>query len=134
MLCFRTLLAHNSWLINDQESNLLIDLKPLFPTPKIIPPLDQQLPNESRRFWAAVTTAIKSKQFTEATKLKQELEERQREKATERKEKNEEWRPRFFTNAVTTNGKPDLTDDGRKALEGLQAEDYGLRESEVTGA
>ncbi|MCJ1452751.1 hypothetical protein MMC28_003094 [Mycoblastus sanguinarius] len=121
-------------LSGSRESNLLIDLKPLFPTPKIIPPLDQQLPNESRRFWAAVTTAIKSKQFTEATKLKQELEERQREKATERKEKNEEWRPRFFTNAVTTNGKPDLTDDGRKALEGLQAEDYGLRESEVTGA
>lgn len=70
----------------------------------------------------------------EATKLKQEIEERQRDKATQRAEKNEEWMPRFFIDAVTANGRPDLTEDGRKALQGLQAEDYGLKDSEVTGA
>ena len=112
----------------------MLDLKPLFPTAKIIPPIDQQLPNESQRFWAGVTSAIKSKQYTEATKLKQEIEERQRDKATQRAEKKEAWRPRFFTDAVTANGKPDLTDEGKKALRGLQAEDYGLKDSEVTGA
>ncbi|CAF9923940.1 MAG: hypothetical protein ALECFALPRED_002572 [Alectoria fallacina] len=88
----------------------------------------------SKRFWAGVTSAIKSKQYTEATKLKQEIEERQRDKATQRKEKMEEWKPRFFTDAVTADGKPDLTEDGKKALRGLQAEDYGLPDSEVTGA
>lgn len=81
-----------------------------------------------------MTSAIKSKQYTEATKLKQEIEERQRDKATQRKEKMEEWKPRFFTDAVTADGKPDLTEDGKKALRGLQAEDYGLPDSEVTGA
>ena len=121
-------------LSTEQDPSLLIDLKPLFPLPKITPPLEKQLPNESQRFWASVTAAIKGKQFNEATNLKQELEERQREKANQRKEKNEEWKPRFFTNAVTPHGKPDLTEDGKKALAGLQAEDYALRESEVTGA
>lgn len=81
-----------------------------------------------------MTKAIKSKQYNEATKLKTELEERQREKATKRKERNEEWRPRFFMDPVTSNGKPDLSEEGRRALRGLQAEDYTLIESDVTGA
>jgi len=81
-----------------------------------------------------VTSAIKAKRYTEATNLKTELEERQREKAAKRKENMVEWKPRFFTNAVTANGRPDLTEDGKKALQGLQAEDYFLAESEVTGA
>ena len=92
------------------------------------------MPNESQRFWGAVTKAIKGKQYNEATKLKTELEERQRDKANKRKEKNEEWRPRFFKDAVTANGRPDLTEEGRMALQGLQAEDYALKESEITGA
>ncbi|KAK0517232.1 hypothetical protein JMJ35_000387 [Cladonia borealis] len=121
-------------LPGSKDPTLLLDLKPLFPSPKIIPPLASQLPNESLRFWAPVTTAIKSKRFAEATKLKQELEERQREKATQRKERNVEWKPRFFREAVTQDGRPDLTEEGRKALEGLQREDYALVESEVTGA
>lgn len=81
-----------------------------------------------------MTSAIKGKRYTEATNLKTELEERQREKVAKRKEDLEEWKPRFFTNAVTANGRPDLTEDGKKALQGLQAEDYSLAESEVTGA
>ncbi|KAM0797246.1 oxysterol-binding protein-like protein [Usnea florida] len=121
-------------LQGSKDSSVLLDLRPLFPTAKIIPPLDQQLPNESQRFWAGVTRAIKGKQYAEATKLKQEIEERQRDKATQRQEKNEDWKPRFFTDAITANGKPDLTEDGKKALQGLQAEDYGLKDNEVTGA
>ena len=118
----------------NQDSCLLIDLKPLFPVPKTIPPVEKQLPNESQRFWGAVTKAIKGKQYNEATKLKTELEERQRAKASKRKDNNEEWEPRFFTSAITANGKPDLSEDGRLALQGLQAEDYALTESDVTGA
>lgn len=117
-----------------QDPTILIDLKPLFPTPKIVPPTTSQLPNESRRFWSSVTTAILSKQYAQATKVKQELEERQREKAAERKDRGDDWRPRFFTAAVTPLGKPELTRDGKRALEGLQRGEYALEESVVTGA
>lgn len=117
-----------------QESKLLVDLNPLFPIPKILPPPTFQLPNESQRFWDAVTSAILNKQYAQATKLKQELEERQRVKAAERAERNEEWRPRFFEQAVTPDGKPELTEEGKKVLKGLQEEDWHLAESTVTGA
>lgn len=117
-----------------KESHLLIDLRPLYPLPKIIPPVDKQLPNESQRFWSGVTAAIKGKRYAEATNLKTELEERQREKAAERKERTEDWKPRFFTKVVTDDGRPDLTEDGKKALQGMQAEEYALTQSETTGA
>ncbi len=112
---------------------MLIDLNPLWPIPKIIPPVNQQLSSESRRFWNGVTEAILNKQFGQATKLKQELEERQREKATARKEQGLDWQPRFFSKALMENGKPDLTEDGRKALKGLQEGDYRLEENVFTG-
>ena len=96
--------------------------------------MEKQLPNESQRFWGAVTKAIKNKQFNEATKLKTDLEERQREKAARRKEHDEEWKPRFFIDPVTPNGRPDLSEEGKLALRGLQAEDYALVESESTAA
>ena len=104
------------------------------PTPKIIPPESEQLPNESLRFWSGVTAAIKSKQYGQATQLKQQLEERQREKAAARKEGNEEWRPRFFTENMSTSGQPELTDEGRLALRGLHEGNYHLEESRVTAA
>ncbi|KAI9654996.1 MAG: hypothetical protein M1829_000714 [Trizodia sp. TS-e1964] len=116
------------------EKTLLIDLLPLFPIPKIVPPESMQLPNESRKFWRSVTGAIISKKFNEATRLKQELEERQREKAAARKEKGEEWAPRFFTAAVTPVGKPDLSKEGEIALKGLHNGDYALEPSNILGA
>ncbi|KAL8757227.1 MAG: hypothetical protein Q9199_002374 [Rusavskia elegans] len=117
-----------------KESQLLVDLNPLWPIPKIIPPENQQLTNESRRFWHGVTEAILTKQYGQATKVKQELEERQREKATSRKDQGSEWKPRFFTEAIMPNGKPELTEDGIRALKGLQVGDYHLEESAILGA
>ncbi|KAK5157631.1 hypothetical protein LTR04_005386 [Oleoguttula sp. CCFEE 6159] len=116
------------------DKTLLVDLNPLFPLPKIIPPEDSQLPNESRRFWSGVTEAIINKQYTQATNIKQELEERQREKAAERKARNAEWQPRFFTGVTTPVGKPELSADGREALHGLQMGEWRLKESAETGA
>jgi hypothetical protein len=113
---------------------LLIDLGPLSVAPKILPPLEKQLPNESLRFWSGVTNAIKSRQFSRATSLKQELEERQREKARQREESGTKWEPRFFTGAVTPLGRPELTEDGKEALQGLQEGRWELKESLVTGA
>lgn len=101
---------------------------------KIVPPEKDQLPNESRRFWAEVTQAIVTKQYSQATKLKQELEERQRDKAAERESRNEEWKPRFFTEPLKPEGRPELTEEGRLALKGLQAGDFHLEESVITGA
>jgi hypothetical protein len=75
----------------NSEKILLLDLNPLYPVPKTVPPMEQQLPNESRKFWNGVTQAILNKQYGLATQLKQELEERQRKKAAERKEKDVEW-------------------------------------------
>lgn len=111
--------------------HLLVDLTPLLPTPKTIPPDEDQLPNESRRFWKDVTDAILSKQFGEATRLKQALEQRQRDKAEERKARNEEWRPRFFTGAVIPKGRPDLNAEGQAVLKGLQQGKYKLEEMDI---
>jgi oxysterol-binding protein-related protein 9/10/11 len=117
-----------------QEKILLIDLNPLFPVPKIVPPMEEQLPNESRKFWDGVTNAIVNKQYSLATTLKQEIEERQRNKAAERKNSNKEWQPRFFKGAVTPIGKPELTSDGEEALRGLHEDRYQLEENKEYGA
>ena len=101
----------------------------MLPEPKNIPIDSKQLPNESRRFWKHVTEAILDKRFNEATKLKQEIEDRQRKKAAERKEAGREWRPRFFTGAVTPVGRPDLTDEGEKAVKGLRNDNFDLEEN-----
>ncbi|KAH9212974.1 hypothetical protein DL95DRAFT_169219 [Leptodontidium sp. 2 PMI_412] len=113
---------------------LLIDLAPLSVAPKLLPPPAAQLPNESLRFWSSVTEAITSRQYSRATALKQELEERQREKAKEREEAGTEWTPRFFVGATSPLGKPELTDEGREALKGLQEDRWELSESKVAGA
>ncbi|KAL3426238.1 Oxysterol-binding protein-like protein 1 [Phlyctema vagabunda] len=122
--------------LGSKSSNqiLLIDLAPLNVVPKNLPPKELQLPNESLRFWSDVTEAITSRQYSRATALKQDLEERQREKAKKRLEEGKEWQPRFFTGSVTPLGKPDLTEDGREALKGLQEGRWELKENEVTGA
>ncbi|KAL4864966.1 hypothetical protein BDV12DRAFT_200594 [Aspergillus spectabilis] len=116
------------------EPQLLIDIAPLFPAAKILPPDDSQLSNESRKFWSGVTEAILDKRYSQATKLKVEIEERQRQKAAERQAKNEDWKPRFFTGAVTPLGKPALSDEGLKALEGIRNAQYELEESDTKGA
>ncbi|KAG9231438.1 oxysterol-binding protein-like protein [Amylocarpus encephaloides] len=113
---------------------LLIDLIPLSVAPKILPPQETQLPNESLKFWSGVTEAITSRQYSKATTLKQELEERQRTKAKEREETCTEWKPRFFVGAVTPLGKPELTEDGRQVLDNLHQGHFELKENEVLGA
>ncbi|PSN62421.1 hypothetical protein BS50DRAFT_118320 [Corynespora cassiicola Philippines] len=124
----------NAPFAKSSEKILLIDLNPLFPVPKTIPPLEAQLPNESRKFWEGVTNAIVGKQYSLATTLKQEIEERQRQKAAERKAANKEWQPRFFKGALTPVGKPDLTEDGEVALKRLHEDDWTLEENKELGA
>lgn len=96
--------------------------------------MEQQLPNESRKFWDGVTNAIVNKQYGLATTLKQEIEEKQRNKAAERKTEEKEWQPRFFTGALTPVGKPDLTPDGEVALKGLHEANFDLAANKEYGA
>ncbi|KAI9840735.1 MAG: hypothetical protein M1838_003929 [Thelocarpon superellum] len=116
------------------EKHLLVDVNPLFPMAKEVPPEEQQLPNESRRFWHDVTQAILLREYSKATTVKQQLEERQRNKAASRKDGGEEWQPRFFTGVFTPVGMPELTEEGQKAMRGLETGDFILTPSVVTGA
>ena len=120
--------------VSENDKILLIDVNPLHPIQKTCPPQDEMLPNESRRFWDDVTTAIKNKQFSTATSRKQELEERQRERAAERKTEGKEWQPRFFTTVTEADGKPDLSEEGKVAMLGLHDEKWHLEEPEEYGA
>ncbi|KAI9892587.1 MAG: hypothetical protein M1814_001280 [Vezdaea aestivalis] len=121
-------------LAGSSDKLLLIDLDPLLPVAKLIPPEADQLPNESRRFWKDVTAAIIAKDYPTATQLKQQIEEKQREKAAERQAAQMDWQPRFFSGALTPVGRPDLTNGGREALKGMQEGKYSLKENAVTGA
>lgn len=112
----------------------LIDLTPLELVPKILPPVPSQLPNESLRYWAGVTDAIRARQFGRATVLKTEIEERQRRKAREREEGGVEWSPRFFVGSVTPLGRPELTEDGEEALRRLERGEWEIEESLVTAS
>jgi len=120
----------------EDQQIVLLDITPLSVVPKIIPPPENQLPNESRRLWFGVTEAIKLKQFGRATTLKQELEEAQRVKARLREEKGEVWKPRFFVEPLTgeVRGRPDLTDEAKEVLNKLGAGNWELKESQVLGA
>lgn len=119
-------------LCSMQDRQLVVDLNPLWPEPKLIPPVDDQLPNESRKMWEHVTSAIIAKQWSAATAAKQDIEERQRAKAADRKARNVEWKPRFFTGAVTPAGKPELTDDGWDLVKRMHEDDYKLTPSVET--
>ena len=77
-----------------------------------------------------MTVAIKEKRFPEATRLKQELEERQREKVKERESHQKEFKPRFFTKVIEGNGKPLLSEEGKRALQGLQDMKWELSEAD----
>lgn len=109
---------------SEKDRILLVDVTTMRPIEKTCPPMDAQLPNESRRFWNDVTEAISAKQFSAATARKQEIEERQRERAAERKTQNEEWAPRFFTNG--SGGRPELTPEGKAVMQGLHEQKWQL--------
>lgn len=121
-------------LAGKTDPQLLIDITTLLPAAKTVPPEEDQLSNESRKFWSGVTEAIMDKRYSQATKLKQDIEERQRQKAAERQKNNETWNPRFFSSAVTPSGKPELTEEGYRTLKGISNGDYKLEENKTQGA
>lgn len=92
----------------------------------MLPPDSEQLPHESLQMWSGVTKAIHSRQFSKATQVKHELEERQREKARAREAKGETWKPAFFKQVTDRGGRPELTEKGRQVLERAQRGEWRI--------
>ena len=95
---------------------MLVDLEALSVIPKEYPPRETLLPLESHNVWREVTAAIKAKEFSKATKAKQNIEERQRKEARIRRECNEEYWPKYFR-VVDKNGRAVLTREGKMLLD-----------------
>lgn len=94
----------------------LIDLSTLCAIPKSVRPLEKQQPNESRKLWENVTNNLLTKEYSEATKHKLAIEQRQRDDAAERKRKGAQFAPQYFESDIES-GIPKLTEAGRQALE-----------------
>jgi hypothetical protein len=105
-----------------EDWTLLIDLGSLDVLPKSVRPLEKQHPRESRKLWENVTTNLLNKEFSEATKEKMAIEQRQRDEAAERKRQGIEFVPRYFENDIE-NGYSALTADGSAAVEEELKED-----------
>ncbi|KAN0065665.1 hypothetical protein ACQY0O_000795 [Thecaphora frezii] len=118
----------------DKESKLLINVEELNPIAKTVRPLEAMEEMESRRIWEPVTSSILAKDFSQATKNKQMIEQRQRDIAAERKRKGETFVPRFF-DADISDGRPKLTAEGQRALDGEdRLEGYTTGTGTATGA
>lgn len=71
----------------DSAYRPLLDLSQLQCIPKSVRPLEKQLPNESQKLWGNVTSKLLSKEYSEANRHKQTIEQKQRDDAAERKRK-----------------------------------------------
>jgi len=105
----------------EDEWATLIDISTLHPIPKTVRPLEKQLPTESRKLWDSVTTRLLKKEYSEATKFKHAIEQKQRDDAAERRSKGVEFIPVYFEKDIDA-GIPRLTVEGRKAVEEELAE------------
>ncbi|PPQ74275.1 hypothetical protein CVT26_003899 [Gymnopilus dilepis] len=74
----------------EEDWNPLIDLQTMNVMPKKVRPLDKQHERESRKLWVNVTDNLLRKEYSEATKEKVIIEQRQRDEAAERKKKGVE--------------------------------------------
>jgi hypothetical protein len=64
--------------------------------PKSVTPEASQLPNESRRLWSGVTSAIKKKDLEAATDAKSSIEDSARDQTRMRDEGGGTWKAKFF--------------------------------------
>ncbi|WWC86563.1 uncharacterized protein L201_001440 [Kwoniella dendrophila CBS 6074] len=107
-------------LKGEKEWKTLLDLDLLALIPKDVRPLEEQDEQESRRLWDPVTQHLIGKNWGEATKQKQVIEQIQRDKAAARKAKGEEHQSRFFE-PDWEDGKPKLSAEGQKAIDAEMA-------------
>ena len=125
----------------EDEWKTLLDLSTLHVVPKVVRPLEKQEPRESRKLWVKVTNNLLKKEYSEATKEKIDIEQRQRDEAAERKRKgllcvfliflapiftepcvNNRFVPRYFVRHYDE-GYAALTPEGLAAVEEELKED-----------
>ncbi|KAH7882303.1 hypothetical protein F5I97DRAFT_343960 [Phlebopus sp. FC_14] len=106
----------NVSLSTSSEYNTLVDLSTLQVVPKVVRPLEKQLPHESRKLWENVTAKLLNKEYGDATRHKLAIEQKQRDEANERKRNGQVFIPRYFEENMSS-GTPTLTADGWKAVE-----------------
>ena len=70
--------------------------------------------------WKEVIDLMTTKEFSSATKAKLRIEAKQRKDAATRKDRNEEWLPKYFATDCL-GGRAALTDVGREMLETVYA-------------
>jgi len=95
------------------EKKVFIDCEHVKREKYIVPEITKQSENESRRVWHNVTYSLKKHDYDRAAKCKTEIEEFQRKLAKQRKENNDQWKPRIFsdTKQKTANNVPIFTWD-----------------------
>ncbi|KDQ08797.1 hypothetical protein BOTBODRAFT_37653 [Botryobasidium botryosum FD-172 SS1] len=98
--------------------HVLLDMSTIGVVPKHVRPISEQLPTESRKLWEGVTSNLLAKNFNDATRIKQNIEQEQRDKAAQRKREGVHFVPEYFEQDIST-GKPQLTPKGRAAVEEL---------------
>uniref|UniRef100_A0A915KGJ6 Oxysterol-binding protein n=1 Tax=Romanomermis culicivorax TaxID=13658 RepID=A0A915KGJ6_ROMCU len=84
-------------MCNNSEDKIFLDVHQIPVVKKLVAPISQQGDFESRKLWRHVTAALKQKNVHLATKAKQFLEQRQRQEAKDRAEKNVLWCPANFS-------------------------------------
>lgn len=82
------------------EYTTLIDLAELQVLPKYVRSIEKQIPFESRKLWESVTDNLVRKEYSEATRAKVAIEQRQRDDAAERKKKGIESVLFFFLSVI----------------------------------
>ncbi|KAK7586239.1 hypothetical protein V9T40_004115 [Parthenolecanium corni] len=82
------------WTEGSTES--FVDTRRLPIIKKRVRRIEEQSENESRKIWKEVTLGLKYNNVDQATNAKIYIEQKQRDEAQARKEKNETWEPRFF--------------------------------------
>ncbi|KAJ1734441.1 hypothetical protein LPJ61_001066 [Coemansia biformis] len=89
----------------------LIDMAAIQPADMVVKPLDEQGAAESRRVWEPVASHMRQGKYGDATRLKREIEDRQRALAAARKERGEAFVPALFRPDYAATGRPELRAD-----------------------
>ncbi|PIA16692.1 hypothetical protein COEREDRAFT_81057 [Coemansia reversa NRRL 1564] len=95
----------------DDAERLLIDMTVLQAAEKQVKPVEEQGEMESRRIWGPVASKMLEGKFSEATRIKRGIEDKQRALAAARKERGEAVVPALFKPDYASNGKPELLDN-----------------------
>ncbi|XP_065212869.1 oxysterol-binding protein-related protein 9 isoform X2 [Planococcus citri] len=81
---------------SEGHSEPFVDTKKMPIIKKQVRKIEEQEDNESRKMWKLVTLGLKYNDVDQATNAKIRIEQKQRDEAQNRKEKNESWEPKYF--------------------------------------